>query len=150
LPFWTLSIVQFFIKNIVSETKFCLRLQVKAYSVGPNRRSSSLSLDRLNCPLRTVRVTPMSYIYQRTSILLLVLQEVRKCWGVLYITYNTHGSDEKVISFSGRTLYFLNIYSRCSFRTLSFFIDLIIRLLTIFEVWTIYICSYTASTVCCS
>jgi hypothetical protein len=29
----------FFIKNKVSETGFCLRPQVKAYSVGPNRKS---------------------------------------------------------------------------------------------------------------
>jgi hypothetical protein len=39
LVFWTLSIVQSLFKNNVSETGFCLRRQVKAYSVGPNQQS---------------------------------------------------------------------------------------------------------------
>jgi hypothetical protein len=34
-----------FIENNVSETEFCLRPKVKAYSIGPNRQSLSLSPD---------------------------------------------------------------------------------------------------------
>jgi hypothetical protein len=37
LHFWALFIFLFFIQNSVSETGFCLCLQVKTYLVGPNR-----------------------------------------------------------------------------------------------------------------